>query len=112
MMLRSLGVPSRIATGYAVGDMDLVAPDSPTADYTVRIRDSHVWVEVWFPEYGWVEFEPTAAQPEVDRTALAAIANPPTPVPLPTTDPAELERQLQEREKPRRFGTTRHNTQQ
>ncbi|MFZ1791899.1 MAG: transglutaminaseTgpA domain-containing protein [Anaerolineae bacterium] len=98
MMLRSLGVPSRIATGYAVGDMDLVAPDSPTADYTVRIRDSHVWVEVWFPEYGWVEFEPTAAQPEVDRTALAAIANPPTPVPLPTTDPAELERQLQERE--------------
>lgn len=98
VMLRSLGVPARIATGYAIGDMDLAGPDSPTAEYTVRIRDSHVWVEVWFPEYGWVEFEPTAGQPEVDRAALAAIANPPTPAPLPTTDPAELERQLQERQ--------------
>lgn len=98
MMLRSLGVPSRIATGYAAGDMELAGPDSPTADFTVRIRDSHVWVEVWFPEYGWVEFEPTAAQPDVDRTALAAMANPPTPAPLPTPDLAELERQAQERQ--------------
>lgn len=87
VMLRTLGVPSRIVTGYAQGEFDIEGPDSPTADYTVRVRDSHVWVEVWFPEYGWIPFEPTAAQPQIDRVTEAQAALTPTPGPSPTPGP-------------------------
>lgn len=79
MMLRSLGVPSRMAIGYAQGNIDNEAvanlgaavPKTNELDkrvnYLVRGTDAHAWVEVFFPEYGWVEFEPTAAQPPLDR---------------------------------------------
>jgi len=35
----------------------------------VLLQDAHTWVEVYFPDYGWVEFEPTAAQPAIVRPA-------------------------------------------
>ncbi|PJF27485.1 MAG: hypothetical protein CUN53_03850, partial [Phototrophicales bacterium] len=57
VMLRSLGIPARMAAGFAQGEWD------PLQDgYIVRERDAHTWVEVYFPGYGWVEFEPTSAQ--------------------------------------------------
>jgi hypothetical protein len=34
----------------------------------VRELNAHSWAEIYFPEIGWVEFEPTAAQPEIDRS--------------------------------------------
>ncbi len=58
LMLRSLGIPARIGVGYAQGQYD-----DDTRTYSVRKRDSHAWPEVYFPGYGWVVFEPTAAQP-------------------------------------------------
>ena len=58
LMLRSLGIPARIAVGYAEGEYD-----SQTETYTIRRRDSHAWPEVYFPDHGWVIFEPTAGQP-------------------------------------------------
>ncbi len=62
LMLRSLGIPARWVVGYAQGEYD------PSAQvYIVRERDSHAWPEVFFPEYGWVEFEPTAAQASIAR---------------------------------------------
>lgn len=61
-MLRSLGIPSRMAAGFAQGDYD---PSS--GQYVVRERDAHTWVEVFFPGYGWVEFEPTSAQSPLNR---------------------------------------------
>ncbi len=62
VMLRSLGIPARMAAGFAEGEYD-----TATGQYIVRERDAHTWVEVYFPEFGWVPFEPTAAQSPLDR---------------------------------------------
>jgi transglutaminase-like putative cysteine protease len=62
LMLRSLGIPARLAVGFAQGSADLQG-----MLYTVRERDSHAWPEVYFPGYGWVEFEPTGNQEALER---------------------------------------------
>lgn len=62
VMLRSLGIPARLAAGFARG-----AFDSKTNVYHVLNKDAHSWVEVYFPRYGWIEFEPTASQPNIIR---------------------------------------------
>lgn len=54
VMLRSVGVPARLVTGYAHGEY------FPSRDaYRVPSSAAHAWVEVYFPVYGWIEFEPT-----------------------------------------------------
>lgn len=62
LMLRSLGIPARWVVGYAQGEYDAEAKA-----YKVRERDAHAWPEVFFPEYGWVEFEPTSSQGRLIR---------------------------------------------
>ena len=64
MMLRVAGVPARTASGYAEGIFD-----EESGLYFVTERDAHTWVEVFFPEYGWIEFEPTAGESPLDRPA-------------------------------------------
>jgi hypothetical protein len=54
LMLRSLGIPARLATGYATGDYDPVLNQA-----VVRERDAHAWVEVFFAGHGWVPVDPT-----------------------------------------------------
>jgi hypothetical protein len=71
VMLRSLGIPSRIVSGYAQGRLD---PNRQA--YVVLLQDAHTWVEVFFPNYGWVEFEPTAAQPAIVRPVEPEDFNP------------------------------------
>jgi transglutaminase-like putative cysteine protease len=62
LMLRSLGIPARWAVGYAQG-----AFNEEKKLYEVLAKDSHAWPEVYFPGYGWIEFEPTASLPEINR---------------------------------------------
>lgn len=62
IMLRSQGVPARFVTGYAQGEYD-----EESQFYRVRASNAHSWVEVYFPQYGWIQFEPTASIPTVDR---------------------------------------------
>ena len=62
VMLRSVGIPARLAAGFARG-----AFDSEKDAFHVVNKDAHSWVEVYFPRYGWIEFEPTAAQPAIIR---------------------------------------------
>ena len=62
LMLRSLGIPARTASGYAEGTFD-----EESGLTFVTQRDAHTWVEVYFPDYGWVEFEPTAGESELSR---------------------------------------------
>lgn len=62
VLLRLLGIPARLAVGYAEGE-----PLETGNGFTVRQKDTHAWPEVYFPGYGWVEFEPTAAQPVLVR---------------------------------------------
>jgi len=54
LMLRSLGIPARLATGYSTGDYDPVLNQS-----IVREHDAHAWVEVWFAGHGWVPVDPS-----------------------------------------------------
>jgi hypothetical protein len=54
LMLRSLGIPARLATGYATGDYNTVLNQT-----VVRERDAHAWVEVYFQQHGWVPVDPT-----------------------------------------------------
>ena len=54
VMARSLGLPARLVTGYGSGDYNPI-----TNYYEVRFSHAHSWAEVYFPEYGWVPFDPT-----------------------------------------------------
>lgn len=54
VMLRSVGVPARLVAGYGSGDYNAI-----TGYYEVHADDAHAWAEVYFPEYGWVPFDPT-----------------------------------------------------
>jgi transglutaminase-like putative cysteine protease len=75
LMLRSLGIPARLATGYSTGDYDPVLNQS-----IVREHDAHAWVEVWFQGQGWVPVDPSpgfSALPATqfpNRWAAAGIA--------------------------------------
>jgi hypothetical protein len=52
LMLRMLGIPSRVAVGFTSGSFRDGA-------WIVTDHDAHAWVEVWFPRYGWIPFDPT-----------------------------------------------------
>jgi transglutaminase-like putative cysteine protease len=65
LMLRSIGIPARLAVGFAHGEMQ-------GDTHVVYRRDAHAWPEVFFPGYGWLEFEPTANQdPLVRRSSTS-----------------------------------------
>ena len=67
VMLRAVDVPARLAAGYAPGEFD---PENNVR--VVRDFDSHGWVQVFFPEYGWIDFEPTPRWPEHERQFAAS----------------------------------------
>ena len=56
-MLRTQGIPARFTVGYTPGE------ESGRNRRVVRGYDSHAWVEVYFPDTGWVRFDPTPASP-------------------------------------------------
>jgi len=66
-MLRSQGIPAKFVTGYTAGEQ--VAND----EWVVRGQDAHAWVMVYFPEQGWVRFDPTpsAERSDARETRLA-----------------------------------------
>jgi hypothetical protein len=68
VMLRELGVPARVVEGYTAGTLD-----PSTGKFVVKELDAHAWVEVYFPLYGWVEFEPTPSQAPIFRVDSEAI---------------------------------------
>jgi transglutaminase-like putative cysteine protease len=77
LMLRMLGIPSRVVTGFAPGHFD-----PTTGDYEVRDLDAHSWVEVFFPRIGWVTFDPTPAAAPAFAQANDALGHP-----VVTSDP-------------------------
>ena len=60
LMLRFLGIPARVAAGFTSGKRE-------DGGWTVTDHNAHAWVEVWFPDYGWLAFDPTPG-----RGSLAA----------------------------------------
>ncbi len=86
LMLRSEGIPARMAAGFSQGEFD-----PATNTYLVRERDAHTWVEVYFPGHGWVEFEPTADEQPLERQGDNT-PEPPnvTATPFPTATPTAV----------------------
>ena len=70
LMLRYLGVPARVAAGFTSGRWDASAKR-----WVVSDRNAHAWVEVWFPGYGWLPFDPTPSRGSLDAPYSAASAS-------------------------------------
>jgi transglutaminase-like putative cysteine protease len=100
VMLRAIGIPSRLAAGYAAGEL-VTGDDKPvyTDKYLVLERDAHAWVEVFFPSYGWIQFEPTASQPIVQRVLAWEPTKPDGTPPPPISEDEDL-RDLRNRDNP------------
>lgn len=79
VMARSIGIPARLATGYAEGTYD-----AERDVFRVRENNAHSWPEIYFPGYGWVEFEPTASQDPLIRPEPEEAAAPELPSPSRT----------------------------
>jgi transglutaminase-like putative cysteine protease len=94
-MVRSLGIPVRLVNGYGPGsqnsdrELNVAFQQSTEPPRLIHAADAHTWVEVFFPSYGWVPFEPTPdpAYPALGRgVPLAqpvAEANPAPAAPAP-----------------------------
>jgi transglutaminase-like putative cysteine protease len=67
VMLRWIGIPARLATGFQSGVYN------PVSDlWLVRASDAHSWVEAWIPGYGWTTFDPTPIDPNAGGLAVLA----------------------------------------
>jgi transglutaminase-like putative cysteine protease len=67
VMLRTLGVPARLATGFQSGVYNPL-----TDEWLMRASDAHAWVEAWLAGRGWTTFDPTP--PDPSRAAPSALA--------------------------------------
>jgi transglutaminase-like putative cysteine protease len=90
VMLRSLGIPARLAVGYTSGERNPF-----TGLYEVRAKDAHAWAEVYFPGIGWQGFDPTASVPlagdsAIDGAGTGALAYLDAHVAVPSWAPVAL----------------------
>jgi len=78
-MLRAEGIPARLVSGFGAGATN-------GSDFTVTSSDAHVWVQAFFPNYGWVNFEPTPPSVLGNYQTIPRGVDPtkPTPTPVPT----------------------------
>jgi len=66
ILLRAIGIPTRLVNGFLLGEYNPVG-----GDYIVRESDAHSWVEVYVPDRGWSEFDPTPPDPNRREPGLA-----------------------------------------
>jgi len=69
VLLRTQGIPARYVNGFLPGEFNDVGED-----YIVRASDAHSWVEVYFPEFGWITFDPTPPADALERSWFARLA--------------------------------------
>ena len=74
VLARAAGLPARLVVGYAPGFYN-----NSTGQFIVTEADAHSWVEIYFLNYGWIEFEPTASRAPIER-----------PTETPQTETVEL----------------------
>jgi transglutaminase-like putative cysteine protease len=86
-LAREVGIPSRIAVGYTAGQRQ------PNGLWKVTTNDAHAWPELYFPDYGWLRFEPTPGGSLGQGTATPPNYAPPPalgPLPLQTSPSARV----------------------
>lgn len=87
VLARAAGLPARFVTGFTTGSWDPVQ-----RLWVVDEGDAHSWPEVYFPQVGWVPFEPTGGLPPLERVGQVAAADAglasfePLPPPAVTSD--------------------------
>lgn len=69
LMVRSLDIPARVVSGYRGGRWQ-----EDDRSYIIDESMAHLWVEVFFPGYGWVTFDPSPVAPEISSFGLSDIA--------------------------------------
>lgn len=88
MLLRTLDVPSRYVVGYLPGQ------EQGDGSFRVDRGAAHAWVEVYFPGYGWIEFDPTPGNAENGQAPTRLSPVPPgssfEPVPFPGQGESEF----------------------
>ncbi|HXF62253.1 MAG TPA: transglutaminase domain-containing protein [Caldilineaceae bacterium] len=95
VMARLAGLPTRFATGFAVGSWNPIE-----GVWVITEAEAHSWPEVYFPQVGWIAFEPTAGRPTLARIASpqanlsAGSATAPLPAPAPPEVPARWNWQM------------------
>lgn len=72
VLARAAGLPARLVVGYASGTY---LPEE--GRFLVTEADAHAWVEVYFPDFGWIEFEPTSGRAALNRSEALPIQPPP-----------------------------------
>jgi transglutaminase-like putative cysteine protease len=97
-MLRSLGIPTRLVSGYGPGTTRAQSGRHGAREQEVTTSDAHSWVEAYFPSYGWIPFEPTPASGQGDyqpfprgQQAITGVSTtpPPTARAVPTFKPVK-----------------------
>ncbi len=73
-------IPTRLVQGFLPGDIR-------NGTTTVRIRDAHAWVEVYFPGYGWIPFDPTGQVGHRAVIPVGAPVAPPSHAPNASAEP-------------------------
>jgi transglutaminase-like putative cysteine protease len=73
LMLRLMGIPARVAAGFTSGEYD-----ERREEWVVTDHNAHTWVEVYFPRYGWLPFDPTPGRGELSAAYSTASADFPT----------------------------------
>lgn len=65
VLLRALGYPARVAVGFLNGQQD------EAGVFHVTTQEAHAWVEMYFPGFGWLPFEPTPGRQNPNATSLS-----------------------------------------
>jgi len=93
-MLRAVGIPARMVVGYTAGEFIPPEDIMPQVGGRFRVleRNAHAWPEVYFPSYGWIQFEPTASEPLIERPTTQTNAPSGRPVlPPDRPEPDEMD---------------------
>ena len=75
LMMRSLGIPTRVVAGYTYGHYD-------NKQFVVRGTDAHSWVQVYFAGYGWINFEPSASFKTFNRPTPSSLSSSGATIPI------------------------------
>jgi transglutaminase-like putative cysteine protease len=91
ILLRDEGIPTRVVQGFLPGERNSAGVE------TLRNSNSHAWVQVYFPTYGWVDFDPTGGNlganlPTIPLGSPVPVTPKPSASPLAPGDTGEIRR--------------------